>query len=73
MHIIKNYQVNKEIKPGFEDIPILQDFMDVFLEEIIGLPPKRDLHFTIKLVLGLIPNSKAPYRMNIFDLNEFKL
>ena len=31
MHIINNEQVNKENKPGFEDIPILQDFVDVFL------------------------------------------
>ena len=40
MHIINNEQVNKENKPGFEDIPILQDFAHVFSEEIPGLPPK---------------------------------
>ena len=40
LHIINNEQVNKENKPGFEDIPILQDFAHVFSEEIPGLPPK---------------------------------
>ena len=43
MHVINNEQVNNENKPGFKDIPILQDFVDAFLEEILGLPPKRDL------------------------------
>ena len=47
--------------------------MDVFLEEIPGLPPKRELDFTIELVPGAVPNSKAPYRMNILDLNELIL
>ena len=62
-----------ENKPGFKDIPILQDFVDVFWEEIPGLPPKRDLDFTIELVFGAAPNSKSPYRMNILELNELKI
>ena len=69
VHIINNEQVNKENKPGFEDILILQDFADVFPEEIPGLPPKRDLDFTIELVPGEVPNSKYPYRMNILEMN----
>ena len=73
MHIIDNEQVNKENKPGFEDIPILQDFAHVFSEEIPGLPPKWDLDFTIELVPGAVPNSQYPYRMNILELNELKL
>jgi len=56
-----------------ENIPILREFSDVFLEEIPGLPPKRELDFTIELVPGAIPISKAPYRMNILELNELKL
>ena len=61
MHIINNEQVNKENKLRFKDISILQDFTNVFLEEIPGFPPKRDLEFTIELVLGAVPYSKAPY------------
>ena len=41
-------------------------------EEITGLPPERELDFTIELVPGAVPNSKAPYRMNILELNELK-
>ena len=73
VHIINNEQVNKENKPRFEDILILQYFVDVFPKEIPGLPPKRDLDFTIELVLEVVPNSKALYRMDIFELNELKL
>ena len=72
VHIIHNEQVNNENKPIFEDIPILQDFMDVFPEEIPRLPPQRDLDFTIELVLIVIPNSKSPNQMNILELNELK-
>ena len=73
VHIMNNEQINKEDKLGFEVISILQDFADVFPEEIQGLPPKRDLDFTIELVPGAVPNSKYPYQMNILEMNELKL
>ena len=73
VHIINNEQLDKEDILAFDDIPILQYFSDVFAEEIPGLPSKIDLDFTIELVLGAVPNSKAPYRMNILELNELKL
>ena len=46
--------------------------MDVFPEEILGLPLKRELDFTIELVPGAVPSSNAPYRMNMLKLNELK-
>ena len=70
VHIINNEQIGKEYKLGFEDILILQYFMDVFLKEILGLPPKRDIGITIELVPGEVPNSKDPYRMKILELNK---
>ena len=62
----------KTDKLKLEDIPVLKEYIDVFLEEIPGLPPKRELDFTIELVPGAVPSSKAPYRMNILELNELK-
>ena len=44
----------------------------LFSEEIPELPPKRELDFTIELVPGVVPCSKAPYRMDILELNELK-
>ena len=60
---------NKD-KLKLEDILILREYLDVFLEEILGLPPKHELDFTIELVPGAVPSSIAPYRMNIMELNE---
>ena len=64
---------DKETKPSLEDIPFLNDFKDIFLEEIPGLPPRRDIDFTIELVPGVVPVSKAPYRMNTPESVELKL
>lgn len=63
---------NSEDKQSIENITVLKDFTDVFSKEVPGLPPKRELDFTIELVPGAIPISKAPYRMNIIELNELK-
>eukprot|EP00253_Pinus_taeda_P004224 PITA_04224 len=52
---------------------ILQQFQDVFLEDISEFPPHKEVEFSIELVLGATPTSKAPYRMRTLDLVELKL
>ena len=47
---------DKETKPSLEDLPFLNYFKDVFPEEIPRLPPKRDIDFTIELVVGAVPS-----------------
>ena len=64
--------MNNIDKLKLEDIPVLKEYLDVFLEEIPGLPLERELDFTIDMVPGAVPSSKAPYRMNIRQLNELK-
>ena len=39
--------LNNTEKLKFEDIPVLKEYADLFLKEIPGLPPKRELDFTI--------------------------
>ena len=56
-----------------EDYPILQEFMDVFPDEIPGLPPKRDIDFTIELVPGEALVSKTPYKMSTPETLELKM
>ena len=73
VHIINNEQLDTQDKLSFDDIPILQYLSYVFSEEIPGLPPKRDMDFTIELVQGAVLNLKAPYWINILELNELKL
>ncbi|XP_074288412.1 uncharacterized protein LOC141613571 [Silene latifolia] len=57
---------------GANEIPVVSEFQDVFPEEIPGLPPKRQVDFSIKLKHGTGPISKAPYRMGPKELEEFK-
>ncbi|KAD3642317.1 hypothetical protein E3N88_31541 [Mikania micrantha] len=58
--------------PHLKDIPIVQDYSDVFPEELPGLPPEREVEFTIDLIPGSEPISKAPYRMAPLELKELK-
>ncbi|XP_056695508.1 uncharacterized protein [Spinacia oleracea] len=55
-----------------EDIPIVNEFQDVFPNDVPDMPPKRDVEFTIDLVPGTGPISKAPYRMAPAEMNELK-
>jgi len=55
-----------------EDIPIVQEFPDVFPEDLPGMPPDRELEFAIDLVPGTAPISKRPYRMAPQELVELK-
>ena len=48
-------------------IPVVQDF-----EDVPGLPPHREVEFSIDLVPGIGPVSMAPYRMASAELVEFK-
>ena len=56
-----------------EDFHVLQEFRDVFPDEIQGLPPNRDIDFTISLVPGAAPVSKTPYRMSTLESLELKM
>jgi hypothetical protein len=55
-----------------EDIRVVQEYPDVFLEELPGMPPDRDIEFLIELLPGTPPISKRPYRMPINELVELK-
>jgi hypothetical protein len=60
-----------EEKP-LENIKVVCEYPDVFLEELPGMPPDRDIEFSIELLLGTAPISKRPYRMDVKDLVELK-
>ena len=50
-------------------MPIVRELQDVFPEEIPGMPPRRDVEFTVDLITGSRPISKAPYRMAPAEMN----
>ena len=57
----------------FCDIPVVYEFPDVFLDELSGLPPDRDVEFKIELVLGTAPVLRRPYRMPLNKLAKLKI
>ena len=63
----------KKAEPSFSDIPIVSDYPDVFPEELLGLPPQREIEFTIDIVQGVTLASITPYRMAPVELKELKL
>jgi hypothetical protein len=60
-------------RPSLEDYPILRDYRDVIPEEVLGLPPRRDIDFSIELSPGAVPISRTPYRMSTPEIVELKL
>src|SRR4051812_1908796 len=57
---------------GIENVPVVHDFTDVFLEELPGIPPIREVEFVIDLKPGTVPISKHPYKMPPHHLLELK-
>jgi hypothetical protein len=53
-------------------VPVVNEFPDVFLEELPGMPPDRDIEFMIELKPGTTPIYKTPYRMATPVLAELK-
>jgi hypothetical protein len=56
-----------------ENISVVEEFMDVFPEELPGMPPKTKVEFYIDLIPGTAPIAKRPYRMAPTELVELKL
>ena len=50
----------------------MRDFLDVFPDDLPGLPLEREIHFPIDLVLGTSPIYLPPYRMASTELKELK-
>ncbi|GJV28606.1 putative reverse transcriptase domain-containing protein [Tanacetum coccineum] len=48
----------------------LLDFPEVFLEDLLGLLPPRQVEFQIELVLGVAPVARAPYRLAPSEMQE---
>jgi hypothetical protein len=55
-----------------ENICVVRDFLDVFLEELPGMPPDKEVEFVIDLLPGTAPVSKRPYRMSVEEFKELK-
>jgi hypothetical protein len=60
------------VESHVERIPVVCEYPDVFPDELLGMPPDRDIEFAIELQLGTAPIYKRPYRMPPAELAELK-
>jgi hypothetical protein len=54
------------------DIMTVSEYLDVFPEELSGMPLDREIEFVTELVPGTAPIFKRPYRMAANQLTELK-
>ena len=58
--------------PDLASILVVCEFLDVFPEDLPGLPPDRDVEFSIELEPSTTPILRRPYRMAPKELAEMK-
>ncbi|GKD61380.1 putative reverse transcriptase domain-containing protein, partial [Tanacetum coccineum] len=69
-HVTTKETEDKSEKKRLEDKPIVQNFPKVFLEDLPGLPPTRQVEFQIDLIPGAAPVAWAPYRLAPSEMKE---
>nr|GEV97868.1 putative reverse transcriptase domain-containing protein [Tanacetum cinerariifolium] len=72
MHIgiIRTLKTVKVNEPKLKDISIVREFPGVFLKDLSGLPPSRDVEFCRDLIPGAVPVAKSPYRLESTKMQE---
>jgi hypothetical protein len=73
LYAIQVLKLVEDDRSSLEDHPILREYRDVFPEEVLCLPPRRDIDFSIELAPGVVPVSRTPYSMSTPKIVELKL
>jgi hypothetical protein len=60
---IANSSVHHTAAQNLEDILVTYEFPDVFPKDLSGMPPDRDVEFTIELQPDTAPISRRSYKM----------
>ncbi|GJS36145.1 putative reverse transcriptase domain-containing protein [Tanacetum coccineum] len=61
---------DKSKEKQLEEVPIVQDFPELFPEDLPGIPPTRQVEFQIDLISGAAPVARAPYRLAPSEMKE---
>ncbi|GJV37078.1 putative reverse transcriptase domain-containing protein [Tanacetum coccineum] len=69
-HVTTKETEDKSEKKRLEDVSIVQNFPKVFPEDLLGLPPTRQVEFQIDLKPGATPVARAPYRLAPSKMKE---
>ena len=57
-----------KVSMGVIDVPVVKEFPDVFLDELLGLPLHREVDFEIDTIPGATLISIAPYKIAPLEL-----
>ncbi|GKE97801.1 hypothetical protein Tco_0021152 [Tanacetum coccineum] len=60
----------KSNEKRIEDIPVVREFLEVFPENLPGLPPVRQVEFQIDLIPRTVLVALAPYRLALSEMQE---
>ena len=69
---VEKVELHALIEKTLQDVLVVCEYSDVFLDEFPGMPPDRDIEFMIDLVPRTRPIAKRPYRMAANELTELK-
>ncbi|GKA91388.1 putative reverse transcriptase domain-containing protein [Tanacetum coccineum] len=69
-HVTTKKAEEKSKEKRHDDVPIVQDFLEVFPEDLPGIPPTRQVEFQIDLILCAALVARAPYRLDPSEMKE---
>nr|GEX59451.1 putative reverse transcriptase domain-containing protein [Tanacetum cinerariifolium] len=69
-HVTIKEAKDKSKEKQLEDVPIVQDFLEVFPKDLPGIPPTRQVEFQINLVPGAAHVARASYRLALSEMKE---
>ncbi|GJU25352.1 putative reverse transcriptase domain-containing protein [Tanacetum coccineum] len=70
-HLFLAHATEKKLKEKrLEDVPVIRDFPEVFPDDLLGLPPSRQVEFQIDLVPGAAPVAHALYHLAPSKMRE---
>ena len=64
--------VNQMEGATIDKTKVVNEFLDVFSDDLPGMPPDRDIKFIIELLPRTAPIAKRPYQMGVNELEELK-
>lgn len=69
---IVDVTITSNKKPDPSSVPIVNEYHEVFSDDLLKLQPDREIEFEINLKSGVTPISKTPERMALLELKELK-
>ncbi|GJU90050.1 putative reverse transcriptase domain-containing protein [Tanacetum coccineum] len=69
-HVTTKETEDKSKKKRLKDVPIVQNFLKVFPEDLSGLPPTQQVELQIDLIPSVVPVAREPYRLSLSEMKE---